>query len=287
MYKTQSDFFCPYSVLGVRCNATKTEIKRAFRRLSLLYHPCRTYSTDTECSDKQKKWKFQAISASYETLIDETTRRRFDTLSRSFKKMYNGPERSNDEWIMPQQKLFFGPFYFIHRARNYLPFTCPYELFNTEFQSDLFNTVRLKQLSSFAYSDEDLAKPFQESDIRIECFSFPPLAKNNNSSTSTTWISQDDKEISRTSRIIGNRKITRTKTIITDPITDMKSSIIEVSWEEDEIREENHLLSDPSYYPELDLENPSNNYLCCCEMRLGTNFIYDSLATTLFPFCCF
>ncbi|MDW8043772.1 MAG: DnaJ domain-containing protein [Nitrososphaerota archaeon] len=60
-----------YEVLGVPRNATKEEIKRAYRRLALQYHPDRNKSPDAE-------EKFKEISEAYAVLMDDEKRRLYD-----------------------------------------------------------------------------------------------------------------------------------------------------------------------------------------------------------------
>jgi len=60
-----------YEILGVPRNATKEEIKRAYRRLALQYHPDRNKSPEAE-------EKFKEISEAYAVLIDDEKRRLYD-----------------------------------------------------------------------------------------------------------------------------------------------------------------------------------------------------------------
>ena len=59
-----------YTILGVNEKASKDEIKKAFRSLSLQYHPDRNGGTTVE--------KFQKINEAYETLSDEEKRQEYD-----------------------------------------------------------------------------------------------------------------------------------------------------------------------------------------------------------------
>ena len=61
----------PYEILGVKENASETEIKKAYRTLSLKYHPDRN-------SDGDSTTKFQEINAAYETLSDPQKRKQYD-----------------------------------------------------------------------------------------------------------------------------------------------------------------------------------------------------------------
>ncbi len=60
-----------YEILGVPRNATKEEIKRAYRRLVLQYHPDRNKSPEAE-------EKFKEISEAYAVLMDDEKRRIYD-----------------------------------------------------------------------------------------------------------------------------------------------------------------------------------------------------------------
>jgi len=114
----------PYHVLQIRHDATPSEIREAYRRLSLLHHPGRrrkdhhgvgknnngetsgggggvTWSnsgsttaaatTATAATSSRSSQIFQAIAASYETLLDNDARERFDML-----------------WMQDQQYRIFG-----------------------------------------------------------------------------------------------------------------------------------------------------------------------------------
>jgi molecular chaperone DnaJ len=62
-----------YEVLGVSRNASKDEIKDAYRKLAMQYHPDRNKAPDAE-------EKFKEISEAYAVLSDNEKRQQYDTL---------------------------------------------------------------------------------------------------------------------------------------------------------------------------------------------------------------
>jgi len=62
-----------YEVLGIARTATEDDIKRAFRRLAMKYHPDRASGDKTE-----SEAKFKECSEAYEVLCDANKRQRYD-----------------------------------------------------------------------------------------------------------------------------------------------------------------------------------------------------------------
>lgn len=67
-----TDFKDYYSILGVSKSSTAEEIKKAFRKLAVKYHP------DRNPNNKQAEEKFKEISEAYEVLGDEDKRKKYD-----------------------------------------------------------------------------------------------------------------------------------------------------------------------------------------------------------------
>jgi molecular chaperone DnaJ len=61
-----------YEVLEVSKNATKEEIKKAYRKKALQYHP------DRNPGDKEAEEKFKEAAEAYDVLSDDEKRRRYD-----------------------------------------------------------------------------------------------------------------------------------------------------------------------------------------------------------------
>lgn len=62
-----------YQVLGIHKNATKEEIKQAFRRLAMEFHPDKHSQSPDHLRDSATV-KFKQLSEAYETLIDDSKR---------------------------------------------------------------------------------------------------------------------------------------------------------------------------------------------------------------------
>ncbi|MBU4289326.1 MAG: DnaJ domain-containing protein, partial [Proteobacteria bacterium] len=61
-----------YKILGVNKNATNVEIKKAYRKLAMKYHP------DHAKGDKDAEAKFKKISEAYAVLSDKEKRKHYD-----------------------------------------------------------------------------------------------------------------------------------------------------------------------------------------------------------------
>ena len=84
-----------YHILGIPMTAEKEDIKKAFRRLAIQYHP------DKNLNNKDyDEYLFDRIHQAYETLGDENKRKAYDEtqLVLSNKKILKKPEINSQEW---------------------------------------------------------------------------------------------------------------------------------------------------------------------------------------------
>ncbi|PLX52700.1 MAG: integrase, partial [Desulfobacteraceae bacterium] len=73
-----------YKILGVKKTASETEIKKAYRKLAMKYHP------DHSKGDKSAEEKFKKISEAYAVLSDKEKRKQYDTFgSAGFQQRYS------------------------------------------------------------------------------------------------------------------------------------------------------------------------------------------------------
>lgn len=99
-----------YEILEIPETSSIDEIKKSFRRLSMLYHP------DKNKNNPDATAKFQKISEAYETLGDNDKKREYDMMRNNpFIKMVNG--HSGGGFQNPMEDIFtnlFGGIPFAH-----------------------------------------------------------------------------------------------------------------------------------------------------------------------------
>ncbi len=81
-----------YKILGVERSATEAEIKSAFRKLALQYHP------DRNPGNKQAEEKFKEINEANEVLSDSEKRARYDQLGDSYSNWQQRGAPGNFNW---------------------------------------------------------------------------------------------------------------------------------------------------------------------------------------------
>ena len=109
-----------YQVLGVQKNASQDEIKKAYRKLALKWHPDKNPH-----NNKEAEQKFKQISQAYEVLSDEAKRRKYDKYGSK-----DGPSRDfafNSD-SDPMEDIF----------SQFFQFMDPETIFRQFFQDDPF-----------------------------------------------------------------------------------------------------------------------------------------------------
>jgi curved DNA-binding protein len=81
-----------YKILGVERNATDAEIKSAFRKLALQYHP------DRNPGNIEAEEKFKEINEAYEVLSDAEKRSRYEQVGSSYSRWQQRGAPGNFNW---------------------------------------------------------------------------------------------------------------------------------------------------------------------------------------------
>lgn len=79
-----------YDILGVESNASGTDIRRAYRKLALKYHP------DKTGGDLTSNQRFQQIGFAYSILSDEQRRSKYDNTGSTEDTIFDGPVDWNE-----------------------------------------------------------------------------------------------------------------------------------------------------------------------------------------------
>lgn len=79
-----------YKILGVDKNATQEEIKKAYRKLAMKYHP------DRNPGDKSAEEKFKEITEANEVLSDPEKRKKYDALGANWKQYEHAGQGFDD-----------------------------------------------------------------------------------------------------------------------------------------------------------------------------------------------
>lgn len=120
-----------YSVLGVSKNASVDEIKKAYRKLALQYHPDRN-------KDKASEEKFKEVTKAYEILSDSSKRQTYDQFGEAAFQQ-GGPGAGGPFGGFGTQNGRYGPFTYTYTTSgnqagfDFGGFSDPFEIFEQFF----------------------------------------------------------------------------------------------------------------------------------------------------------
>ena len=101
-----------YEVLGVEQSASEKEIKKAYRKLAIKYHPDKQ-TGKSEAEQKEAAEKMQEINLAYETLSDSDKRQHYDTygtIDGDGQQMNDGGFSAEEIFRRMQEQMGGGPF---------------------------------------------------------------------------------------------------------------------------------------------------------------------------------
>ena len=91
-YNNFMDYKDYYKILGVERSADAGEVKKAYRKLAMKYHP------DRNQGNKLSEDKFKEINEAYEVLSDPQKRGRYDQLGESYSSWQQGGAQGGFNW---------------------------------------------------------------------------------------------------------------------------------------------------------------------------------------------
>jgi len=113
MYRSTKDY---YSILGVSEKASREEIRRAFRKLAMKYHPDRNLGNENWAGEK-----FKEINEAYAVLGDEARRQEYDRMRQvgfaGYGAQYAGGPYYSQERVFAD--AFNNPYLFQELARMF------------------------------------------------------------------------------------------------------------------------------------------------------------------------
>ena len=84
-----------YSLLGVSRNASEQELKKAYKKLAMKYHPDRNQG-DKDVAEK----KFKEVSEAYEVLSDQNKRQAYDQFGHDGTRSKIWTKRRVSGWLL-------------------------------------------------------------------------------------------------------------------------------------------------------------------------------------------
>ena len=133
-----------YEILGVSRSATKEEIKKAYRKLAMKYHP------DRNPGDKEAEEKFKLINEAYQVLSDDEKRAIYDRYGKEGLEGRGYRPKTNFEDIFDMFKEIFGDFGF-NEYEEELPYDIDRAIeVELEFEEAVYGVSKEIEIDYFA-----------------------------------------------------------------------------------------------------------------------------------------
>lgn len=126
-YSNRKDY---YQVLEVSCDATEDEIKKAYRRLALQFHP------DRNPGSKWAEEKFKEVSEAYGVLIDRQKREKYDQARR-----FGFDRRYAEGFTFNQEDIFRDIFNDPYASQVFRDLAREFHKFGLQFDERFFNRI--------------------------------------------------------------------------------------------------------------------------------------------------
>ncbi|XP_007903326.1 dnaJ homolog subfamily B member 9 [Callorhinchus milii] len=151
-----------YDILGVPKNASDRQIKKAFHKLAMKYHPDKNKSPDAEA-------KFREIAEAYETLSDEKSRKEYDQMGHQFFGASHRAHSSNfnfDDFLKdfdfghrPQHKKHFNGHFRGHQGARKFSFNGGQYSLDDGLFDDMFEDMeKMFSFSSFSSTHKNTVR---------------------------------------------------------------------------------------------------------------------------------
>ncbi|CAF1214027.1 unnamed protein product [Rotaria sp. Silwood1] len=139
-----------YKELNINRHATSIDIRKAYKRLALIWHPDRN-------KDKGAEEKFKKIKQAYEVLSDENQRREYDQqqlISSQQKQNKRYETTTNMNYTQPNEDAFH-----LHAFDNFMPNPIdPFDILNdiqffqeSDFTSKMMNSPSYRNLYTYIF----------------------------------------------------------------------------------------------------------------------------------------
>ncbi|EGR29481.1 hypothetical protein IMG5_154640 [Ichthyophthirius multifiliis] len=135
---------CYYEILGIDKKATDEEIKKAYKKQALKYHPDKNTEEDS-------KLIFQQISEAYETLIDPNERSWYDSHRDQILKGTYGEPMSKEEQEQNTYGFNIWPYF---SSSCYEGFEASQEKNFYSIYSEVFEKIKNEEWNAYEYTDD-------------------------------------------------------------------------------------------------------------------------------------